>query len=94
MTTTGYAPSVEEDQRNELLARQARIDELTEALERATERRNAYFVELNANGEGPGATEIAKVLAPMHRVTVQRVLDEERRVQARLRRERGKPTES
>jgi hypothetical protein len=97
MTTTLYSPGMADneddlgrtaglpltaEQRDELVARQARLNKALAEVEAAQHERDAYFIELSDESVDP--TEMAKALG-LHRLTVTHVLTSHRRAEAAQR---------
>jgi hypothetical protein len=71
-----------DEQRDELVVRQARLNEALAAAEAARHERDAYFAEPDDAGVGPA--EIAKALG-LHRLAVAHVLSDHRKAEAAQR---------
>jgi hypothetical protein len=71
-----------DEQRDELVARQARLNKALADVEAAQHERDAYFIELDDASVEP--TEMAKALG-LHRLTVTHVLTNHRKAEAAQR---------
>ncbi|GJF01982.1 hypothetical protein PSD17_09460 [Pseudonocardia sp. D17] len=78
--TDGLPPT--EEQRDELVARQRRLDEARAAVDAAQRERDAYLIELD--DAGVATTELARALG-LHRANVEHVLTDHRKTEVAQR---------